>query len=167
MAGEPLPLARDPMVVARFWSKVNVGRPTECWEWHAKARANYGYGIFKPRAGAATVRAHRFAFELAHGQIADAYVVRHTCDNPPCCNPDHLVTGTQADNVQDMHERGRRKYTSRLTDADVTEIAARCTRGESPANVARHFGISASYASLIANGKRRAKRLKEGENNGR
>lgn len=161
------PAASDPRVIARFWSKVDVGRRTECWEWRAAARALYGYGMFKPRADLKPVRANRFAYELVNGHIPDGQVIRHTCDNPPCCNPDHLVAGSQADNVSDMHARGRRKYESRLTDADIAEIARRCASGEAVANVARHFGISASYASMISNRKRRASRLENGDNNGR
>ena len=33
---------------------------------------------------------------------------RHSCDRPRCCNPEHLTEGTQADNVRDALERGRR-----------------------------------------------------------
>lgn len=34
-------------------------------------------------------------------------VVRHTCDNPRCINPEHLITGTSADNNKDRAMRGR------------------------------------------------------------
>ncbi len=143
----------DPLVVARFWSKVEVGRPTECWEWKARARANYGYGAFNPRPGTPHVRAHRFAYALVNGEPGTQEVVRHICDNPPCCNPDHLVAGSQAQNVSDMHERGRRKYSSRLTHDQIREIIARSRAGERQANIARRFGISASYVSNITRGK--------------
>lgn len=54
--------------------------------------------------------AHRLAYcthyDLDIGDI-DRKVVRHTCDNPPCVNPYHLVLGTQADNLADMRAKGR------------------------------------------------------------
>jgi hypothetical protein len=31
----------------------------------------------------------------------------HRCDNPPCCNPDHLFAGFARDNVGDMISKGR------------------------------------------------------------
>ena len=34
-------------------------------------------------------------------------VVRHTCDNPRCINPQHLIGGTIADNNRDRAERDR------------------------------------------------------------
>lgn len=34
-------------------------------------------------------------------------VVMHTCDNPRCVNVQHLVPGTQAQNLADMRNKGR------------------------------------------------------------
>jgi hypothetical protein len=54
------------------------------------------------------VSAHRLAFERAWGVTApQGMVVMHTCDNPGCVNPMHLMLGTQKDNIQDMHRKGR------------------------------------------------------------
>lgn len=85
-----------------FWSHVDVRGPEECWPWLASRRPT-GYGAVN-RGGTMT-KAHRVAFEKAYGYWPE--VVRHRCDNPPCCNPNHLQAGTHADNVRDMHERGR------------------------------------------------------------
>lgn len=50
----------------------------------------------------------RFIFEQTWGvKLQPGQVVRHTCDNPPCVNPMHLMVGTQKDNARDMVERGR------------------------------------------------------------
>ena len=154
-------LTSDPLTLARFWSKVRVGRPTQCWEWQEQSRNEHGYGVFNPGRGWGLVKAHRFAFVAANGEIGCDTKVRHSCDNPPCCNPAHLAAGTQAENVADMHARGRRKYASRLSDDQVRDIIQRCQRGEKVSNVARHYGVSASYVSLISNKKRRATRLEK------
>lgn len=52
---------------------------------------------------------HRLVYENIVGPIPEGMVIRHTCDNPPCCNPEHLLIGTAADNVCDSIERGRSK----------------------------------------------------------
>lgn len=153
----------NPLVLARFWSKVDVRRPGECWEWQNALNSN-GYGIFRPSAGMGTVRAHRFAYIAVKGDLAPSDKVRHSCDNPMCCNPHHLLAGTQAQNVADMHERGRRKYSSRLTDADVLEVIRLARSGENYRNIAMRFGVSRAWVSDLATGKARvAQRIMDGE----
>ncbi len=70
-------------------------------------------------------------------------MVRHKCDNPLCCNPDHLELGTHADNMRDKAERGRAwtggqppqqprgagNSNAALTDDDVREIRRRHAEG--------------------------------------
>lgn len=53
------------------------------------------------------VKAHRLAYELAHGPIPPGLVVMHTCDHPPCCRIEHLRLGTVAENNADRHAKGR------------------------------------------------------------
>ena len=64
-----------------------------------------GYGRF--RVGNRMPAAHRVAYELWVGTIPAGLYVLHHCDNPPCCNPEHLFAGTQQDNVDDMFAKGR------------------------------------------------------------
>ena len=66
-----------------------------------------GYGTGK-RNGK-TYYLHRLAYADAHGIAVEDLVgvVRHTCDNPRCYNPQHLLLGTHADNTADMFARGR------------------------------------------------------------
>lgn len=63
-----------------------------------------GYGRIGFRGR--TWKTHRLAWMFANGPIPSGLQVRHSCDNPPCCNPAHLLLGTNADNMRDMRERG-------------------------------------------------------------
>ena len=53
------------------------------------------------------LRAHRFIYETLIGPIPEGKVVRHSCDNRACINPEHLLLGTSYDNSQDMVSRNR------------------------------------------------------------
>lgn len=91
-----------------FWAKVDRGEPDVCWPWLGTKMAG-GYGLFDRRKGGQRicVRSHRLAYTLMRGSIPEGEIIRHECDNPPCCNPFHLKTGLPKDNSNDMIERGR------------------------------------------------------------
>lgn len=84
----------------RFWEKVSVGSPDECWEWTAGTYSN-GYGLFfvehSPKRRNAM--AHRVAYELSVGPIPDGLVIDHLCRNRACVNPDHLEPVTHRVNL--------------------------------------------------------------------
>lgn len=91
----------------RLWAKVDKsGGPDACWLWTGH-RNQKGYG--KIGADRKTIGAHRGAWMVTNGPIPDGLFVLHRCDNPPCCNPAHLFVGTNADNMTDMAQKGRRK----------------------------------------------------------
>ena len=90
--------------MTRFWRKVAIGPPSECWPWGG-TKTEFGHGQY--RMGGKVTTAHRAAFVFTNGQIPDGLVVRHLCDNPACCNPNHLTPGTHAENVSDRVARGR------------------------------------------------------------
>jgi hypothetical protein len=101
-----------PARAARFWAKVEKNAtPEGCWLWHG-ALTDSGHG--QVYCCDHNVRVHRLTWMLARERsipdnIPDSYgeyhafVVRHLmCNNPNCCNPSHLVGGTQAENVEDI-----------------------------------------------------------------
>lgn len=93
----------------RLWPRVNVGEPDECWEWTASTNKGYGQiGYTLPGGKRVMYHASRIAYYVSNGRPdMTGLLVRHTCDNPPCCNPAHLLLGTDADNARDKIERGR------------------------------------------------------------
>lgn len=140
----------------RFWSKVAIGVPDECWEWTGGRHAK-GYGCF--RIGQKYFRSSRISWQLHTGVPPGAFGVLHKCDNPACCNPAHLFLGTQADNVKDMTAKGRRvdhlgeKHgRAKLDDSTVLEIRARLERNERTSDLALCFGVSDSTISGIKTG---------------
>ena len=133
-----------PEDIARFWSHVDVRGAEECWPWK-RARTGKGYGRFSAEHRLHT--ASRVAYEITHEPLGAAEA-RHTCDNPPCCNPAHLVAGSHAQNMADMAQR-ERSPRRRLTGAQVIEIRARRDAGDRLAVLAADFGVTPSNVSQI------------------
>lgn len=94
--------------IERFWGKVDIGSESQCWPWIAKARHWKGYGVMRISSMGRNIVASRISCILAHGLPPEGlHNALHSCDNPPCCNPNHLRWGTQKQNAQDAIERGR------------------------------------------------------------
>jgi len=95
----------------RFWEKVDVRNPGDCWLWNAGT--DRGYGSFYRGPNQSRTSAHRFSYELVYGAIPQSenlrndFSVLHRCDNPLCVNPAHLLLGTQAENNTDGFNKGR------------------------------------------------------------
>lgn len=123
----------------RFEAKVDrSGGPDACWPFTA-SRNEDGYGGFWD--GERRVKAHRFAWELAHGPIPDGLDVLHHCDNPPCCNSEsdkHLFLGTNADNIADMVAKGRWESPDRPRQRSTGERHGSVTHPERVRRGAEH-----------------------------
>lgn len=97
----------DSRLPTRFWLRVYIEPMSGCWLWIGNVD-QHGYGKFWYNGK--TVRPHRLICELNLGVPDDDKIVtRHLCDIKLCCNPWHIQFGTQAENIRDMHERGRAK----------------------------------------------------------
>jgi hypothetical protein len=76
----------------------------DCWPWTA---GTVGMGYGRIRDGSRLLLAHRAAWEVANGPIPEGMFVLHRCDNPPCCNLNHLFLGDHAANDADKRAKGR------------------------------------------------------------
>ena len=123
-----------------------------CWVWTGgRNRQGYGRVMIDGRSWLA----HRLAWIVYRGPIPDGLCVCHSCDNPPCVNPDHLWLGTRADNNRDAIAKGRLKLkmgSERKLTADQVRAARaiyprrRGRVGPSPdgpsiSDLARSFGV--------------------------
>lgn len=145
---------------ARFWALVDCSTNDECWLWQGtKGKPPHHYGAFFPTSNDA-YRAHRVVWHMVHGDIPTGLDVLHTCDNPPCCNIEHLFLGTHAENMRDCLNKGRgnRVYgeavgTAKLSDAAVLYMRSLYANGEaSTGQLAVMFDVHKKTASKAVKG---------------
>ncbi len=150
------------ITIEQFWSRVNKKasipshRPElgRCWEWLGYRQPepkNYGRQGWKGRVW----MAHRLAWFFMFGEIPAGMRVLHLCDNPPCCNPDHLFLGTDQDNVTDCMQKGRRRTDGnarKLTLKDAEEIRKDYASGVSSTVLATKYAVHPdSIRNIVAN----------------
>lgn len=92
-------------VNAQEFLSLVIVKDNDCWEWAGYVHKS-GYGQTPFSLGGERY-AHRVSYMLFIGPIPGDVVIRHKCNNPPCVNPRHLLTGTMADNYQDAVRAGR------------------------------------------------------------
>jgi hypothetical protein len=142
----------------RFWEKI-VKEENGCWTWTGTKSGGYG-ALY--RSGK-TVKTHRFSYELHKGNIPSGICVCHSCDNPCCCNPDHLFLGTFKENNQDRAKKGRSRGVfqrgedhpnSKLTKEKVRSIREVYSSGSiSQRKLAKAFDVNQSTIRNILKGR--------------
>jgi hypothetical protein len=138
----------DPAFQQVFLAKL-LRVPSGCLEWQGYKNSK-GYG--RTTISRKSYRVHRVAWEIKYGPIPKGLDVLHRCDNPPCCDPEHLFLGTRADNAHDMIAKGRamrgeRNNQAKLTETDVLEIRRIYVRGSrkfGSCALGHYFGVTNS-----------------------
>jgi hypothetical protein len=116
-----------------------------CWPWLG-TKQSCGYGIFV--VNGKIVLAHRWSYEHHNNKkLNKKLVVRHMCDNPICCNPTHLLEGTQKENMQDAYERKRRHHKTALKREIVEQIFKLKLQGYLNKEIASKLNISRQVVS--------------------
>lgn len=140
---------------ARFWEKVSIGYPDECWWWNG-AMDERGVGQFWLQGR--VIRAPQMAWSLANNQTVpfpDELKACHTCDNAPCCNPAHIWPDTHQANMDDMtsknrHPHGETHGLSKITEQQVREIREQAAAGQlTQEQIGDQYGLSKWQISNI------------------
>lgn len=144
---------RKRSVEHRFVKRFNaIFKSDGCWEWPGQ-RTSGGYGTLrKGGRDQSTAYSHRLSYTINIGPIPEGMVVCHRCDNPPCCRPDHLFLGTQAENVADKIAKGRQpRPQSAIPTPRVNGIAAALlAKDQTQETIATAFGVSVRTVARVA-----------------
>lgn len=138
----------------RFLSKV-AKDDSGCWLWCGTFLKD-GYGNFN--VNRKSVSAHRFSYQHYKGTIPEGSLVRHTCDVPKCCNPEHLILGTPGDNYHDAKTKGRHSHgskhgNSKYTETEIRKVKILLSKGKTTAEVKALTGVSSHVIYDVRIGK--------------
>ena len=130
------------------WDRQTIPEPNSgCLLWIGANVQGYGYLTVNGK----TILAHRLSYRMANGPFDEALDVLHRCDNPPCCEPNHLFLGTAHDNMQDCLNKGRHVSTPKIPKEMRPLIRASSELGK---DIAERLGVSQSTISVIRTGRR-------------
>lgn len=101
----------------KFWRRVAEAPSECCWEWQGATAAGYG----KLGWNGKVISAHRLAYTLSKGEILQGNCILHSCNNPLCCNPQHLSQGSVKENNRQRAKEGRSNQDRQLT-AEETKL---------------------------------------------
>ena len=141
----------------RFWEKVDIKSSDECWVWTG-AKSKKGYGIFGKRVNGKPImlRATRVLSRF-RGDKTEGLVAMHKCDNPSCCNPEHVVMATAKQNTQDMIGKNRDDRVKKIPDGQIHIVFSLSESGFTHQKIADFFGVSRPHITRILDGTYRSR----------
>ena len=140
--------------IHKFLDKIQI-QPNGCWEWMGYRNEN-NYGVLNHKL------THRIMWELIHKPLISSIHVLHTCDNPPCCNPNHLFLGDQIDNMLDRDSKnrvahGENHYKHKLTLEQIELIKKLRHTGLTMKQLGDQFNVCAATICHVLHGNRYAR----------
>ena len=150
----------ESMLYGRVMKHVVSAKKGECWNRTVAKIYKFGdgnaYSIIK--IGGKNYKAHRVIYEIVFRKLTAGECVLHRCDNPSCCNPDHLFVGTQLDNIRDRDNKGRTADKRGIKNgrSDLTEDGVRFIRSSDKrvSVLAKKFKVSRQTVHEIKTGKK-------------
>lgn len=119
-----------------------------CWPWQGYTHRQ-GYGeSFALIEGQRERYVHRIVWAAQYGHRARLEVT-HTCDHPPCCNPEHLIERTHAANMLDMVTKGRARYQDISPRTRAIYARIYDGTGDTFAAIGAEYGVSQPRVSFI------------------
>jgi len=132
-----------------FEQRTKLNPESGCLEW-TLSTGNGGYGNMHCD-GKNGQLSHRIAWLKLVGPIPEGLSVLHNCDNPRCCNVEHLRLGTTQENQQEKARKGRAgKF---LTPELVRELLNEHAAGATGVALCAKYGVSTATISGIINGR--------------
>ncbi len=121
-----------------------------CWIFRNSRPERGGYGEFDFKSGKRWL-AHRASYLLLKGEDPGKRLVMHSCDCPPCVNPDHLSLGTIQDNMADRNAKERQARGEKNGPAKLTEEQVVAIRADPRTNreIAKDYGVFETTISTI------------------
>jgi hypothetical protein len=134
-----------------FWNRVDIkDNNKECWNYKEGTTID-GYGCFIYHGD--NIKAHRMAYILSKGNISKGFLVMHLCNNPVCCNPNHLELGNDLKNSQYKYKCNRQNMTLTVDQIrDIHKMHKECPE-LTQWQIAEKFKITQGMISMIIKGK--------------
>ena len=125
-----------------------INQNNGCWEVISHSSDAYGYKVIGIQNK--TYKIHKLVLEEKLGRkLEDKEMTLHSCDNPCCCNPDHLRCGISKDNMNDKQERNRERYLkgselpqSTLNEKEVFDIKENLIKGKDIKRLIKQFNVN-------------------------
>lgn len=148
-------------------SKITINKKNQCWEFNGILdKIGYGKCNISLTKNKKFYLFHRYVFYIYNGEFDAGLKICHKCDNPRCCNPRHLFSGTQKDNSQDALNKGRLKFqtsplfyrgennkTSKYKDNEVILIKYLHKNGFRNSIISKIMKINKHFISKVISGK--------------